>query len=372
VATLAQVLAGGTYTLAVRALVLASDLETVLHEVPGHLLDGSVDMDRKREIRRQASITLEDAGLIYRPRTPTSWTWPNHIWRIERGAIVNGQPQYQPLITGLVVQPQEATPDRAVTVQLVSRLAAADQQFAEPVVLTSGMRLNDVVLTVGALAGLGVDPALYVLEDGGAVMLETRVFDVGDNMLESLVRLCFDQGLSLADDALGHTTLAPFVDPSTVAPVATFSDITASGLLSLTRTLEQRPVYNRANVVGIAPDAYPIEAEARDLNPDSPTYNPVDGSGPIGDRPRPRYVSTDIHDQATANTVALRLLYEGALYEEAIAANAQPLPGTEDRQVVAFVGAGAMDNYLLDSVRLPLKDGAMGMATRKIRSLLAP
>jgi hypothetical protein len=212
-----------------------------------------------------------------------------------------------------------------------------------------------------------------VINDGGAVAGADRLFTEDEVMLRALHEYFFAAGLRLDDDALGRTVLEPYVDPSTAAVQHTF-DATSD---RLTTYLEREPrppeqVFNRANVVGVAPDRYPIEAEARDLNPLSPTYNPPDGSGPLGDRPRTRFESADIHDQGTANAVALRLLYEGALFEEGVALRAVPLPGVEHRHVARIVGASADDTYLLDSVTIPLRAGEMSMATRRVRSLFAP
>jgi hypothetical protein len=372
-AILSELLLSGDYTLALRALVMAGNLSDVLAEVPADVLDGSVDMDRHRQVRRRGRIVLDNSAGGYTPEDAASLTWPNRIWRLERGAYVDGTPQYVTLMTGLLNEPRQAVRDQTIPFTLEGRLTLANQQFSAALVLVSGTRLADAVRTIAELAGLGTDDALYVLDDGGRSLVADRAFDVADNMLDALHKLASDNALDLFDDALGRTCLAPWSDPSTVEPAWTFDATSDALTLDVSRTLRgQQTIYNRANVTGVAPDRYPIEAEARDLNPNSPTYNPLDGSGPIGDRPRPRYVSADIHDQAAANEVALRLLYEGALFEESIATSAVPLPGVEDRQVVRIVGAGANDSYLLDSVSIPLRGGTMRLATRRVRSLIAP
>jgi hypothetical protein len=88
------------------------------------------------------------------------------------------------------------------------------------------------------------------------------------------------------------------------------------------------------------------------------------------DRPAPVYFSPNITTQAMANSVAARLLYEGALYEESLAGTTVPIPLLSDRDVVRFAGAGVDDSFLLDSVTIPLAKGQMQMQTRRVRSLI--
>jgi len=352
----------GNYTLAARALVVDDDLETVVSEVPGRLLEGSVSIDRLRQIRREGSLTLtnEDAAL-------DALIAPGRIWRLERGAIVAGVPQYVPMMTGLV---DEVGGKRQVRIRLWGRQMIADQQFSSAVTLPERMRVRDAILQLGGLGGLGTAPELYDLDDGFATLQATRTFDEGENILAAMHTIAAAHALELYDDPYGRTTLRPFVDPSAQAPDWTFEPGEASILLSTDRTLKaRRQIFNRTIVVGIGPDRYPIEAQARDLNPNSPTYNPPDGSGPMGDRPRPRFVSTDIHTQAAANAVALRLLYEGALADEDYSAAAMPLPFITERSVVRFPEYD--DAFLLDKLTIPLRAGNMTMQSRRVRSLIA-
>lgn len=374
-ATLTELLLSGNYVLAARALVIDADLETVLHEVPLDVLDGSVSIDRTREVPRLGDVRLRDDGTgLYQARSSSSLTWAGRLWRLERGAYVDGVAQYVPLITGPITRPpREVQGQLDVAFQISSRLRLLNANFPSPLVITAGTRASDVVLAVGALGGLGTDPALYVLEDAGRVALADRSFTEDENMLRTLHEWLYSQGLTLTDDGLGRTVLYPFVDPSATPAQWTF-DATSDQLTTYVERAPQAPeqFYNRANVVGVAPDRYPVEAEARDLNPLSPTYNPPDGSGPLGDRPRPRYVSADIHDQLTANEVALRLLYEGGLFEEGVILRAVPVPGVEASHVARIVGASADDNYLLDTVTMPLRGGEMSAGTKRLRSLVAP
>jgi hypothetical protein len=367
------------HTPVARLLFMGSDLETILHAVeaaPGGdnqwLLSGNVSMERARNIHRQASVSLVNQTGQYSPVDAASLVWPNRLVRIERGARIVGVAQYSALITGVIDDWTVDGESGEVKFSVWSRLHLADQQFSIPTTYPTGLPVAVAIRAIAELGGLGTTDALYDLHDGGLTLPEPRVYDMDDNILASMIRLAFDNGLDLYDDGAGVLVMHPFVDPSTTMTDAwhfrTGADAT---MTAIERRGRAGILYNRAVVVSIGGDRYPIRAEARVLNPVDPLYNPVDGTGPVGDRPRPIYTTSDATGQQAANDLATRLLIEGALYEESIAAAAVPIPILGDRDVVRFTAAGTDDRYLLDSIDIPIGPGTMRMTTRRVRSLIA-
>jgi hypothetical protein len=358
---------------AVRLLFLEADLQTVRHEVAGKLLGGSVSTDRGRELRTSASVTVVNDDGAYAPLGASSLVAPLRPVRIERGAYVNGSPQYVSLITGLLAEPTVKARGAEVSFRILSRLMLADVQFPQPISFPTGTRLREFVHVICALAGLGTADAMYDLEDGGAALSLGRPFDVSDNMLQGLSKVTYDHGLELYDDGLGRVVLRPFVDPSTAPPAWTFEPGLDSQLVDLSWTLHGRRIPNRQDVVGYDPvDGYPLRASVRDLNPLSPTYNPPDGSGPVGDIPAEPYPSHDIRDRRSAFEVGIRLLYERTLGDGRGEATASPIPLLSAGNVVRFNAAGIDVTTWLQQVDMPLGDGTMSMRFNFVRSLVAP
>jgi hypothetical protein len=357
------------HTPVVRLTFLQADLETVTHEVEARALAGSVDMDRARNTHRSAQVQLANDSGLYTPASSESLVWPNRLVRIERGAVIGTTPQYAELITG-VLDGWSIKEHSGVTAFTVwSRLHLADQQFPIPITFQPGVSIEAVIRELGEVAGLGISDSLYVLDGGGQTLADARTYDTDDNILTAMVKLAFDSGLDLYDDGHGRTVLRPFPDPATAPIRWEFEPGQFSVLVEAERSGQALAVYNRAVVVGASADRYPIRAEARVTNPTDPLYNPEDGSGPVGDRPRPPYVSSDITTQSAANAVAARLLVEGALYDERVAGAAVPIPLLRDRDVVRFTAAGTADRYLLDKVTIPLGKGQMQLSSRRIRTL---
>jgi hypothetical protein len=376
VETYAGVLAG-SHTPVVRALFL-SDLDTVLHEVPGKLLGGSVTSDRLRDQRRSGSVAILNETGLYTPGGADDYVTPFRMMALERGALVNGVPTYTRLMTGLLDEPATSLGSGTVTFSVWSRFRIADRQFANPITFTRATRIKDVIRTVAELAGLGTDDDWYVLSDGGRVLEADRSYDVADNMLRSMTELAFNNGLMFYDDPQGRAVLRPYLcqnpDCSDNIPHPAYLDVVLgtnepvwafdTPISDQRRITGAQPV-NRQDVAGVGPDQYPIRGTWRDLNPASPTYNPVDGSGPLGDLPGVPYTSPEIRLQGQANEVALQLGYERNLATE---------EGTEQVIPIPFVYAGdvvALGDtvVLVDQVTCPLDLGLMSLTWRRTRSL---
>lgn len=361
-----------------RLLFLAGDLETVLHTIDATrdgdnqwMLSGNVVTDRRRNVFRSGEVAVVNRDGLYDPVNSSSLVWPNRIVRLERGAMIGGVPQYRPLMTGLVDDWDVAEDSGVVSFNVWSRMHQADQQFPEAVTYPAGMGVDDVIRAMAERAGMGTTDEWYDLDAGGLTLSEARTYDTDDNILDGMVRLAFDNGLDLYDNGSGQLVLRPFVDPDAEVPEWEFVRGADATMTELRRTGKATSVYNRAVAVGIGADLYPIRAEARVLNPNDPLYNPADGSGPLGDRPRPTYTTSDATGQQALNDLAFRLLVEGALFEESLVAAAIPIPFLMARDVVRFTGAGVDAKYLLDMVNIPIGPGTMRMSTRRVRTLLA-
>jgi hypothetical protein len=364
--TLAEVLRA-THPRPVARIVFLSDLDTELaafeYDGEAKLMAGSVTIDRAMDICRTGSVSLVNDDGTFAPGE-SALVSPARLLRMERGAYVEGTKVFAAIMTGVIIEPSDAVASSQVGFTVNGRLHLLDQQFEGPVTFVAGTRLRSIARTLCELGGLGTNDAWYSLDDGGATLVAARTFDIGDAILPSLVSLAFDHGLEVYDDGYGRIVMTPWADPATLPVAWEFPFEAGTRLLGQSRKYRRRgKVYNRQRVIGVGPDHYPIMAEWRDLNPLSPTYNPVDGSGPLGDRPAPPYVSSDIHTQGQANIVAQRMGTERALLEVVADTEAMPLPGQVwPRNVVTFAGV----RHLVDRLTMPLTLGTMSMSSRLV------
>jgi hypothetical protein len=362
--TLESALAGHHWPVA-RLQFLEPDMETVRHEATA-LIGGTVTMDRARDVNRQGDISLGNEGGLYSPTGPGALVWPSAIVRIQRGARVGSVAQYRSILTGIIGKPRQAEGSSVITFQVWGRLHLADRRFSSPLHVPAGTPLEIEIRTMLEAGGFGTSDALYDLDDGGTASSAPRTYDTSERILASAVKRAYDGGCDLYENGDGAAILRPWPDPLTLEPTWTFEPGLDSTLVELEREINETVgVVNRAVATGVGPDRYPITGEAKVTNPADPLF-----WTPDNDRPAEPYPSADITNQAQANAVALRRLYEGALYEEALAASAAANPLIADRLAARFRGAGVDDVYLLDRVDMPVGEGLMPMRTRKIRSLI--
>jgi hypothetical protein len=365
-----------SHTAVARVLVLASNLSVVteLEDV----VSGAVSTDAER--RRSLSLTVANPDGMYTPAGPCDepdCAHPEHLlnWnrllRAERGLVINGELEWVTLGTFLVDEPRANSAESQITLQGQDRFKLALlSEFTRPTVYRYGDVVDEVIAAIAQDAGMGDE--LYRLAGGGRSLMAERVFELGDSRIEAIRALATEHALRVYVDAEGYLVVEPAPTVDTLPPSSwTFARGSTSLLLNVTKGWSDQRLRNHVLVTGEGSDLPPISAEARDLNPDSPAYNPVDGTGPLGDRLH-TYSSPMIRDVQLAQDVANALLLEVTLIEETIDVPTVVVPQLEAGDVVSVFDSPTRtsDDYLVDTLTIPLTvDGEMTFQSRRIRSL---
>lgn len=357
-----------------RVSILDASLGVVdeLTGTDGVTVDGSVQMDSSK--RRSCSLSIANPDGDWTPAGPADPLFPNGLIRLERGIVVDGSPELVSLGVFLIDRPVINVSRAGSTISISGQdrvKLALKSRFTRPVTFDAGTPLADVVQAIAQAAGMG--DTLYRLDDGGKALVADRTFESDEDRWPALQQLAHDYALEAFVDADGYLVLAPAVTPATLpSPVWTFERGDEAIMLGLTKEWSDDRLYNHVRVSGEAASLAPVSAEARDLNPESPAYNPTDGTGPIGDRLF-TYTSPMIRSVEQAQEVADALLLTVALVEEAITIPSVVHPALEVGDVVTVAEeiSRTADTYLLDTVSIPLATGPMSVAARKLRSLTA-
>jgi len=361
-----------SHTRATRVVLLDAEMtvDEVLTGDGGVVLDGYVSTDADR--RRSCQLSIANPAGTWTPEAPGDPFYPNRLLRLERGIIVDGAPEYVTLGTFLVDRPQ-VTVDRAGSTLSISgqdRIKLAlKSRFTKPTRYDEGTPLADVVRSIAVAAGMG--QVLYRLDDAGKSLAVDRTFDTGLDRWPALIGLARDYALALFVDAAGYLVLQPALSTGSLPePAWAFTRGPEAIMIGLTKDWSDDRLYNHVLVSGEASDLVPVAAEARDLNPASPAYNPPDGTGPIGDRLW-TYTSAMIRSVEQAQEVADARLLEVALIEEGISVPSVVHPAIEGGDVVSIVEpiSHTSDDYIVDTLSIPLGAGAMTLTSRKLRSL---
>lgn len=349
-------------------MLLNADLSVA--EILSETIDGQVTTDADR--RRTCTLTLENSDGRWSPDSAADAFFPNRLIRVDRGIYVNGSPEYVSLGIFLVDKPSVVVAGAGATlrVQGQDRLKLiAKSSFTKPVRYESGTHVGDVIRAIATDAGMG--STLYRIDDDGKTLGADRYYEIGSSRPDAIADLATSFHLDVFVDADGYLVVqAGLTDETVPAPVWAFERGSDAIMLGITRDLDDDRLYNHTLVSGEASDQSPISAEARDLNPASPSYNPVDGSGPIGDRLY-TFTSAMIRSSDQAQEVADGLLFSTALIVEAISLPSVAHPAIEAGDVVTVnerVSRAAAD-YLIESVTMPLGRGPMTITSKRLRGL---
>ena len=192
-----------------------------------------------------------------------------------------------------------------------------------------------------------------------------------DSRGAAIEQLMADHALTVRCRPNGVLEVRPYVEVNDRGVAVVIESGEDGTLVSGTTAYTQKGRFNRVIVVGEAPDFDPVRAEARDMDPLSPTYNPTDGSGPSGDRVAPIERSSDIRTYDQAYERAKQLLEEYTLVSEIITVNAVSLPPLDinDRITAKNNETDLAYDLVVDSIDWPLGTGLMSVSGRRVRAL---
>jgi hypothetical protein len=357
-----------------RVALLNADL-TVAEYITGDdgvVISGSVSIDSTK--RRSCQVTLVNEDGEWTPTGPDSPLYLNRLIRVERGVYVDDGPEYVTLGVFLIDRPEVDVRESGSTmsVQGQDRLKlAVKSKFTRPTRYYEGEGLGEVIRAIAQDAGMGA--TLYRLDDDGKNLAADRMFEIGDDRVDAIRLLSTSYGLEAFVDADGYFVVQPAMRPDTIPdPAFTFVRGETAIMLGVRKGWDDDRLYNHSFVSGESSDLLaPVSAEARDLNPLSPVYNPVDGTGPIGDRVF-TYTSAMIRSVDQAQDVADALLLEIALVEETIEIPSVVHPALEAGDVIGVIEplSRTNDAYLIDTLTIPIGPGSMTTASKQVRELV--
>jgi hypothetical protein len=336
-------------------------------------VEADVTADMTRTARRAGTLQVGNLDRKYRlePGSLFAFDWV----RVESGlALPAGGVEYVSAITAVVTEPHL---DGALLSANLTDLSAvvSEAEFEEPVSFPRGMDVGDYLRALLVLAGWPDDDAWYDFEDAGRELPADMSHDPPDRPWEAAVDAARDQGMRLYFDADGTLRLRAVPVLAETTPVWSFAPGADNTGRITSKALDLARLRNRATARGEGSAGSIVQAEVRDLNPDSPVYNPPPGHadypGPAGDRPI-RVVSAGIVDPDQAEEVARVLLQDNALATETIELVAAAHPGLDEEDVIEARNDdfGVDARYLVASFRLSTRSLAQPIVAKRLRSLV--
>lgn len=310
--------------------------------------------------------------------TPTSLASEFSIGRyatVERVVSYAGNEASFQLMIGQITDPSiEVTPtDDFMGLKLVDLWRVLQKKrFQSMLVKQRGMRLREWVRIAAVAAGWPDDDSQFDLDDGGAAFTEDQPVELYGLIADDLEQSAeaFGCWIRVGYDGTLLLSVLPTVDDQGTS-IRSYSPGETSTLMRLGKQLTDAGFYNHTRVTGQSlRSGVVVEAEWRDLNPLSPSYNPpagidpqyLGGGGPLGDRMMEPYSSSLILTYEAALAKAKQLGFAAATLQEthniSAIADASLEPG--DVITLGVEEADAVGDLLLNDVQMGLADGGEG------------
>lgn len=333
------------------------------------VLDGTVDVDATAAIRRRAQVTLvqadEETERLFGDATRLISPYGNEIW-LYRGIVLSGVAELVPL--GLFALSDVAADETrdGITIQAdgydrARRVARA--KLTAPHTIAAG---TNVATAIRSLIEAGVSGLAYSFATT-AHTTPALTFDEGEDRWAVAQKLAASIGHELFFDANGVCILRSVPDPETDPVVWTFEEGEQATILAAGRRQSNEGAPNHWIVTGESSSAAtPVRGEAKDTNPDSPTYY----LGRYGD-----VVETYRTELATttqqAQDIAAALLRSSLGLPEQVAFTTIVNPALDVGDVIQLTRSrlGIAARYVMQTLSIPLAaSGVMGATVRSRRT----
>lgn len=301
------------------------------------IVDGNVDVDVTRQVRRTFTATLLNPDGRYSPGS--DWAglfYVNRIVQLHRGLDYGDSTELVPIGT-FMIDHADVNAERGMSVVVLSgsdlwkKLLKAE--FSAPASWAAGTNVNTVIKAIADGAGItayNLDP---LSERATAAKQLSAAFSVerGDNRGEAVRTLADSFGIDAYLDPRGVFTTQDFNTPSDSAVVWEYVAASSNNLLAAQSAFTDEKLYNAVLVIGTADKDNVVVSYRRNTDPSSPT-----NVTRIGERTF-KYESDTIGTQAQADAAANKLFYDNVVVSDDITLDVICNPAFEGNDVVRVV-----------------------------------
>lgn len=335
-------------------------------EYPGvnsRLEDGTVSITGDGDERRSVELTLDNRDQLLK-HDPHGGFWYDKIIKVYRGVKWGEGKEWETQIGEFMI-------DRISVSHFPSVVKITGRDYVKKCLLskfvknTAYTESDTLMQTIKAIAN-NAGVFKMVLPNDLVRLGRTFLFERGTSRWEAMKKMAEAFGYDIFFDAQGYLIMRKFRDPTTSPIVYTFRTGRLGNLVTFEKSTNDSRVFNHIVVYGGEdPNVIsPIFAEALNTEPSSPTRIEK-----MGDRLLEHH-STLITTKAQAKVLADQWLKIYSMEEYELSLESIVIPWLEVQEVVRFEdpnpGTSDPDRFLLSSLTIPLKLGAMSGSMKRI------
>lgn len=326
------------------------------------LLTGSVSIDQTRAERRILDITFENIdGLLN--HNPEGF-WYDKIIKPYRGVRTADGIFEIPLgefLIDSISSPRFPHTTTAKCRDYVKKLSGTNSsKFSSATTFTVGMGVDEVIKAVALNGGI----TKFRIPNTSWLLTRDFTFEANTERWRAIDEILKAYGYECFFDSEGFLVMQEFQDPVYSPVNFTFHGGSLGTLIDYDKSSNDSRLFNHVVVTGGASDILPIQAEARNDHPLSPTRIER-----IGDRIYP-YKSEFITSYEQARDVALKFLKIFALEEFEISFETLVIPWLDAGNIIGFEDpnpeTGVPERFLLSNLTIPLSLESMKATGKRL------
>jgi hypothetical protein len=296
----------------------------------GYIFNGSVTSNRSQNPMSELTCKIANRNGLWTPRVVGDTFAEGTLVKVERGIRWRGNSVMFEVMHGIVQSPvlnvtTDGDDELSVTCRDLWRVFAK-KRASDVLVLERGSPVQAGVRTAAVLGGWPDVDDWFNLDDARQTFGIDTVVPIGALWADVMTQIASDYSLWVRVGPDGRLTLSLAPSASNQGdPIRLYAPGALSTIVTAQTGQNTDGVYNHVRVKGQngrLPRTY--HGEARDMNPDSGTYNPPPGydpawkhgGGPMGDLQDEEVVSAGITSDEQAQQKAEQLLLEVCLYSE--------------------------------------------------------
>lgn len=321
------------------------------------IIDGNVDVDVTRQVRRTFTATMLNPDGRYSPGS--DWAgmfYVNRIIRLYRGLDYGDEAELVPIGT-FMIDHVDVNAERGMSALVLSGSdlwkKLIKSEFSNPASWAAGTPINTAIKAIADAAGItsyNLDP-LSERAAAGKQFSTTFSVERGDNRGDAVRAIADAYGIDAYLDPLGVFTTQDFNTPSDGAVVWEYIAETSNNLLTAQSAFTDEKLYNSVLVLGTADHENVIVSYRANQDPSSPT-----NTTRLGDRTL-KFESDLIGTQAAADAASLKLFYDNVVVSDDITLDVICNPAFEGNDVIRVIEdefTKLHDSYRLKALTVPM------------------
>lgn len=354
----------GSVTCVTRRVDIFESDGTTSYLADAAIISGAVTLSMASAERRTMELVLDGCDVAALEVAEGS-LWYDKVITISRGADPPASPAFTGKIGTFLIDRVSRSPiDHTVTItgrDFTKKMLGS--KFGFTTFFAANEPIENIISVIATNAGI-VSQSLPLTGQNSA---KPWTFDAGTDRWVAISEIATAHGYDIYFDVDGTLVMALFADIANDPITYVFqTGLSVGNLSGYTKTITDARIKNHIVIRGESPSGTPIIAEARNVNPASPTRIAA-----LGER-TDIFESSFVSDLAQAQSMADNLLTISGLDSFEVPLTGIVVPWLDVNSIVTFVDpepvSGDPTRFLMTDIQIPMTLDGMGATIRRVVS----